>query len=567
MFPAVIPLALLGLIVYGVVALVRRGHDRDVDLGGGGPGGSPVKRLFVYAMLFVSMIVAAIGLSGVIGLAISTAASRRGADLAAPLAMTIVGVPVFAGLAIWMWRTHAADRKERTSAGWALYINGALLVALGTAVAQAFTVADGIVDGRWGGTDVAGLLVWSSVWIGHWVAWRRIPPTTMPRTHLWLASGAGLWIMGGSLGFLIGNVAHRAFEAADTAVAVSDGADLQMAAAGVVIGGAVWAWHWLVNGRAANRSEGWYAYVLLFGVLAGLIAAVAGAGFGLYLVLEWLFGSPEAATAAAHFTDVSAAIAATAVGLGSWWYHRTVVGPSAARERTEVDRIYDYLVSGVALMTVATAAVILVLAVFEAIAPASATETGGGDGVDTLLAAVTLLLVGIPMWVITWRRLQGLAAATEEEAGSTTRRTYLLGIFGIGGTVAFGALIGLLVAVFRAMFGEGNGESLAGEIDVPVALLVTVGSGALYHWLVYRAERHLGARTPERDILLVGDGVVDIAEIATRVHARVRLLHRLDLPTGAAPTTDAIVDAIVHTQGDHLLVLAEANEVRVVPYE
>ena len=65
----------------------------------------------------------------------------------------------------------------------------------------------------------------------------------------------------------------------------------------------------------------------------------------------------------------------------------------------------------------------------------------------------------------------------------------------------------------------------------------------------------------------MGDGVHDVDEIVKRVHAKVRVLHRLDLPEGAAPSTDAIVDAIVHAEGEHLLVLADQDEVRVLPYE
>jgi hypothetical protein len=208
-----------------------------------------------------------------------------------------------------------------------------------------------------------------------------------------------------------------------------------------------------------------------------------------------------------------------------------------------------------------------VLAFFEAVAPAAAGDSGGGTGINTLLAAVTLLIIGIPMWAVTWRRVQRLAVVDEDEVTSSTRRTYLFGIFGVGGAVAFGALISLLVAVFQSLLGEGDGGSLIRDIDVPVALLATIGGTAAYHWTVYRAERHLAAQTPWRDVLLVGDGVLDVDEIARRVHARVKVLHRLDLPEGAGPDTDAIVDAIVHAEGEHLLVLAGQEDVRVVPYE
>lgn len=555
-----IQILVMAAIVYAIVAAVRRRSDSLIVRS----GELSLRRLFVYAMLLASLIVAGIGLSEVLGAALSTAAARRELDLAGPLAMMVVGLPVFGALALWVRRTHASDPSERSTAAWTLYLNGALLVTLGAAVGSAFAVAGSVIDGESSAAAAASLVVWGAAWAGHWYSWDRLRPTLLPRLHLWIGSAAGLWIGAGALFFLIHELVQRAIDPAVAAVGSTWANNLQLALWGVAIGGAVWTWHWLVHGVRAPRTEGWHGYVLLPGVLAGLAAVVTGAGLGLYLVLEWLLGDPGAATAPDHFRDLSFAVAAMVVGLGSWRYHRAVVGPSATRARTEVDRIYDYLVSGVALVTVAVAVSILVVAFFEAIAPLAA--QGGGAGTNTLLAATTLLLVGVPMWAVSWRRVQRLAAENEHERRSITRRTYMYAIFGVGGAVAFVAMIGLLVVVFEALLDEGVGNALVRELDVPVALLVTTGAAALYHWLVYRAERHVVARSPRRDVLLVGDGV-DTDEIAQRSHVRVRVLHRMDVPAGPALDVDAIVAAIDHAAGDHLLVLAGPDDIRVVPYE
>jgi hypothetical protein len=180
---------------------------------------------------------------------------------------------------------------------------------------------------------------------------------------------------------------------------------------------------------------------------------------------------------------------------------------------------------------------------------------------------VTLLVVGAPMWAVTWRRVQRLCATDEEEAAAPTRRRYLFAIFGIGGAVAFGALISFLIEIFKAVLGERSGGALADDIDVPVALLVTTGVIAAYHWQVYRAERHLAVRVATRDVLLVCDGLPDVADIAARTHTRIRVLHRLDLPEGSPIDPNLIVDAIEHATGEHLLVVAGPQDVEVVPYE
>jgi hypothetical protein len=211
--------------------------------------------------------------------------------------------------------------------------------------------------------------------------------------------------------------------------------------------------------------------------------------------------------------------------------------------------------------------VLVVVAGFEAITPASASG-GDASSANTLLAAVTLFVVGTPVWATAWRRVQRFAVTDgEAEVGSAVRRTYLFAIFGIGGAVAFGALIALLGVVFEAMSGERTDGSIAEDLAVPVALLLTTSAAAAYHWVVYRGERQVTARVARRDVLLVGDGAAVAPEIAERAQVRVRTLHRLDLAEGSSLDVDAIVTAIDGVEGEHLLVLAGGDEVQVVPYE
>ncbi len=557
-----LPLIVLGIIIWAIVAATRKRREVVTERG----GATSARRLFQYAIAYAAFVVAATGLSGLIGNLLSDTVAERGSELAGPLAMTIVGVPVFFALARWIWHTHAADPTERNGVGWALYVNLALITALAAAIGSAFSTAADFIDADWRSAGIAGLVVWTGGWAGHWLAWRRLQPGLLPRLHLWVGSIAGLGVTAVSAGFVLTGLGERVLDAVSSGVAVAlTGEDVALAIAGVVIGALVWTWYWALHGLTAERSEGWYVTVLLFGVLGGLAAAVAGAGYGLYLVLEWFLGEPGTTSTVRHFQDLAAPLSALVVGLGVWSYHRAVVGPSAGRARTEIDRIYDYLVAGVGLATLAVSLAVLVVAFFDAVTPAAGEE---GSTINTLLAAVTLFVVGAPVWAITWRRVQHLVATDGEvEIGSPTRRTYLFAIFGIGGAVAFGALIACLVLVFEAIFDERTGEELARDVAIPVALLITAAAGAAYHWLVYRAERPVTERAPRRDVLLVGDGPALGAAVAEQAHVRVRTLHRLDLAEGAAFDIEAIVQAIDRAEGEHLLVLAGDDEVRVVPYE
>ncbi len=558
-----IELVILGGIVWAIVAAVQRRHEggqRDIG------SAFSVRRMFTYIMLFAAMIISAMGLTGLLGELMSSAAARADSTMAGPLAMTVVGIPVLAGLARWVRRTHDTDPDEKRSIGWSLYVNAALITSLSVGVGFAFAVADNVIDGNWRGPAVAGLIVWTAAWLSHWRVWRWAPPELMPRLHIWAGSIIGLWAGAISAGIVINGGIERVFaQASDVAAAATDPPSLWLPLTGVIIGGVVWTWHWLRHGLSSARTEGWHVTVLLFGVLAGLISAVAGAGFALYLALEWLVGDPGTTSAVAHFEQMSAPLAAVAVGLVVWRYYRSILGPSASRERTELDRVYDYLVAAVGLGTVAIGVVMLVMALFAALSPSIA----GSEGGNMLLAAITLFVVGAPVWGVAWRRAQALAAGDDAEVRSTVRRTYLFGVFGVGGLVSFGALIAALVVVFEALLGERTG-AVAADLDLPVALLATTGVIAAYHWMVYRAERHVepAAVAMLQDVLFVGDGDIDTGELAARIHARVRMLHRLDVAEGAAVDMDSVVDAIAHTEGKHLLVVAGSNgDVDVIPYE
>lgn len=555
-----IPLLVLGGIVWVIVRAVR-GRDRETVRSG--DEGS-VRRLFVYVMLFVALITSTIGLSGLLGRVFTAADVRSDAGLAATLALTIVGIPVFVTLARWVWIRLAADEHERAALGWTLYLNAALLVSLIVVVGSASTfLADLIHDRGYDGELLATVIVYGAVWAAHWYAWVAAAPTRGTHLHLLGGSAIGLGMVAGGGAGIMTLLGEAAFNVgADVAVSPI-GRDVATSAVVAAVGVVVWWWHWFANALHLERTPSWLAYVLLYGVLGGVALAVGGAGRGLFLVLEWLFGDPSTTSAWIHFRQLSPAIAATLVGLAAWRYHAAIVGPREDRERTDVDRVYDAIVSGTALATIAASIAILVVALFRLAQPADvATGDAGGD---VLLAAITLLVVGGPLWAFTWRRMQRHAASGPAEAASGPRRIYLFSILGLSGAVAFGALIRLLIVLFETWLDERTG-SLNEPLQWPVALLVTTGAIASYHFVVARSERHLRRREPRRDVLLVWHGDGQAAAVAEATHTDVRVLHRSDVPAGDVDL-ERITLAIDAAEGTHLIVVAGPEGVLVVPYD
>jgi hypothetical protein len=391
-----------------------------------------------------------------------------------------------------------------------------------------------------------------------------VKPSALVDLHVMAGSAFGLGAMAGGAAFILGSVVDRALSRAGGLVADRIlGDPIWMAVAAIVIGAAIWTWHWLLNGLHSTRTSIWRGYVMLVGILGGLLAAVIGGATMLFRVLQWLFGDPGTSSAALHFSDTGWAFGVAAAGVAVWLYHRSVLGFDREEARSDVDRIYDYLVSGIALATVAGALTTLVVAVFSVFDTADAVA-GGDSDVDIVLLAITLLIVGVPIWLVAWRRAQQAnAEAPELEAAAPARRTYLFAVFGVGGAIAFGALVRFAFVIFEAVLGERSGGSLVADMRVPVGLLLTTGAVAAYHWTIYRAEQSHEITKPRRDVVLIWAGGDDQA-IERLTNSKIRMLRRLDT-TNVDPDIGPIATAIDESDAGSLLVVVDDEGFEIIP--
>lgn len=103
-------LLLIGLVVWGLRRLLRR----EAPQAGEGHG---VRRFFQYLLLYGLLWVAGIGVAGLLGRLFDlgrTIAEDPG-TIALYTAFTIVGVPLFALVAVWTRRRFRADPREARS--------------------------------------------------------------------------------------------------------------------------------------------------------------------------------------------------------------------------------------------------------------------------------------------------------------------------------------------------------------------------------------------------------------------------------------------------------------------
>ena len=252
-----------------------------------------------------------------------------------------------------------------------------------------------------------------------------------------------------------------------------------------------------------------------------------------------------------------------------WWYHRTVLeeaGPVAGG-RTEIRRVYEYLMAGIALLAAAGGLTMAVAALIEAARGSSAVLVGQ-SAVNSLLAAATLLLVGGPVWWFFWRAIQSAARALPEaEHTSPTRRIYLFVLFGLGGVAAVIALLIGVYLLFEDTLAGTFGTETIRSMRYAVGVLLTSGTVSAYHWTVYRAEREQVAVTGHgpRFVLLVGPPDPQIARaVARSTGGRVQAWPRAD--GGGSPWSLEELQSLLSTAtSEELVVLSDATGLHAIP--
>lgn len=484
----------VAVIVVIVVAATRRKPGQPLV-----PGVS-LRRFFQYLLAFGLVVTTAVGASiTATYLADGMRRSGRG-DLFSGVTTAVVAGLLLAGVGWWIARDLRRP-EERAAAGWRWYLALTCLVALAVTAVSSGLALDAALAGRLDRVALAVAGVWVVVWGVHRGLERATVPVADRSAHLFLGSLAGLVTMTTGVVLTLGALGRVPLTS--SALHVSGSSALTSGIAVLVVGLVVWAGHWLVGYRHAERRPAWLVLVLPVGVGGGTVLAVVGASRALYQALVWVIGTPVEAAAAQHFATTPTALAAAVTGAGLVAYHRAVLGGGAVT--AEVARVHRYLVSGLALGAAAVGLGLVVAAGLGALGPSPLL----GSDRNALLAALTLLAVAGPLWWTYWRRItRSLAADPEGETESPSRRIYLVVLFGLLAVVAAGAIIVAAVQFVRELVEGASAASAVLGVRAALGVILAAGTVAWYHGLVFRADRArlaaLGARPgPATDLPLV----------------------------------------------------------------
>lgn len=568
MFLSLIPLVILAAIVAVIVKAVRSRGD-----GPGDTGPVTLRRFFQYATLYGVLVVVAIGFTGLLEQILpgGREVARAGSSAAArSLAFVIVGTPVYLGIGAWVSR-QLDDHRERATFGWSFYLTATLFTALLIAGFAAFDLLTWAFDASsFDHESLARGIVWGVIWLSHWFIASRYLDAPRGEGHVLAGSTASLIALTTAIGFGLFVVLDALYASLfETDVASAFGDEIATGGAGLIVGGAFWWIYWLRNGAQLVRTRLWNGYVLLIGVLGGLFAAIGAASGLVFEILIWLLGDPEVATASEHFIVAPALIASGLVGLGLFFYHRQVLAEGPVTGRTEIRRVYEYSIAGVGLVGFAGGLSVLLIALLQQLVPATDVVAGESE-VNTLIAAVTFLAVGGPLWWGFWSRIRrSRVADPQPEIRSRTRRVYLALLFGVGGLTALISLVSSVFQIIEDLLDGVFGGATISDIAPAVALVVTTTAIAAYHWQVYkedRADAPEATKSPLREVILVGVASPHTSKsIADQLDVRVRSWDRLDGHPGPVDA-ETLIGELANETNERVMVLAWPEGHRVVPF-
>ena len=517
-----------------------------------------VRRVVVYTILFVLVVLVASGLSDLLNRLLdlvvgTTIASAGTGGLAVSLTFTLIGGPLAVLLGWFAWR-RLAEAPERGSLAWALYLVGMVTVSVVVASSALLTAAAAAVTGDEFASAASTGLVWAAVWAGHRFVLRHSPrhPSRLPGTAAVLGGAFGLVIGVGGLVRALTVLLDTAILGEADAVAgdpwwASAGRALIWAAGGAL----VWWWHWRhEGGRDAATALAAVALVGV-GILGGCLLALAGTGTTLFVLLRL---AVDRADPVPELVDpLGLAVAAAIVGSLVWVYHRGVV----RRRPAPVQDASSLATSGIALVAAATGIGVIVNALLAAL---TAPLAGDTDPRTLLLGGISSVLVGGPLWWVSWRPGTALEPERRRTAG---RSVYLVVVFGISAVVA---LVTLLVIGFRLFDSVLSGDAgLLEGIRAPLGLLAATGLVAGYHFSVWRGDRAAAAAEPPPPalavpaitelVLVMGPGGEPVvAHLRDLTGAQVVYWQRTDAAT-ALPTPGAVAQVLAGVTGERVLLV------------
>ena len=470
-----------------------------------------IRRTYAYLLAFVGLAILADGVASLgqqlIDLlfdpSVSINAESVRNSVALSSATTLVGLPVW--LIHWLWteRKVRTDQTERSSALRRLYLYLVLAGAVAVMAWSAHDILLHLMQAIFGqpasGPRLDAILRSSPftlaallVWITHWriaardrdAAGEEGRSATLRRWYVYGAAFLGWGALLAGASSLLQTIWEMLL------IAPTPNAALALASpiSSTLIGAAVWVWHWAA--LPARRDDG-VATLRSVYLFLSLSVAVIGALFGasqlLYYAVGRALGIAQPGGVGGNLLQAAAGPASVAIIYGvGWAYQRQALRRQAtvfteAPRQTGIRRLYAYVVALIALGVFASGLAGLLWTLGDLLLAAPAAFTGDGWRGSVALFA-TLVIVGLPVWLLHWQPVAG----SDAEVRSLARRLYVY-LTLIGSTLSLIAGAGwALYRIITLLLGEASNASVLTDLSHALAVALVAGGVAAYHWRILR---------------------------------------------------------------------------------
>lgn len=204
---------------------------------------------------------------------------------------------------------------------------------------------------------------------------------------------------------------------------------------------------------------------LYLGVLIGAIATLTPAALLLREGLRMILGVGDGSSAVL-LDRMTGPLSFIPVGVVVWRWHWVLLRRETdafgdSGESAAVRRVYTYLVTATGLALLWVGAVELLHALIDA-------ALVGELWQEPLTNGVALLAVGVPVWMIFWRKAQAAAEQNDAigaaERNSWPRKLYLYGVALVGALVLLFALVEVMYRLLLTMIGDPGASFSVGEL-------------------------------------------------------------------------------------------------------
>jgi hypothetical protein len=469
-----------------------------------------IRRLYFYAVAFISLEVVLWGLIGLLrSIFTPTAIGGSTTQLAEALALILVGMPVF-GLHWWVTQRDARREMDEHASGLrAFFLYAVLLSTLIPVIQSSLAVIDrlfleanhlsrlaAVVGGQQTWSDNLIALLMNALIAAYFITvlradWKEI---TLKETfinvrrisrYLWVLYGLGLTIAG------VQQILLFILQILPSTFGSLLRANFINGLALTLLGTPVWVWAWKTVQDSLSEPverESLLRLGLLYALsLGGVITVLTTGGVVLYLFIRQILG--EGLSWQTIVQQVSGPLSIGVPLAGVWayygiWLTRSMNEVPDAPRRSGLGRLYSYILSIIGLGAAFIGLRMVLAFVVDTLLGGQA---WGGTLRLNLAASLSTLGVGLPLWLLTWKPMQAEALFPGDDGDharrSLIRKIYLyLVLFSsvIGGMVSGGMLVYLLL---NSLLGGGASNVLQGSLKAleTLALFVLLG---LYHGLL-----------------------------------------------------------------------------------